>query len=659
MRRLLRVALATSALATTLISSPVQASQKEIGSPVPEIGILAQPFNILTSVNARFLLDANIRNSLDGKDTLEFLLHRRIATRDSFASIAKGEVVLGVSDSFSVALSRVSRDYAGHLQPIVPIITTEKNSSALTIAQDGVYPLTIRITDFQTKSVLSSVLTFVNKRTLSATTQNIAVSPLLRLTTPGLLKTDGIIELDNTTRESVKRTIAFLGSFTGAVTVSISPQIITALGESGVPTDQQLFLDLHNQLRRRSITTDTFAPSDPAVFAGLGLEQEFIAQLKLGESTLNRFLPGVTIQRNSWVATERLDADAVALLRDAGITNILLSDNASTDATTELPASIISHPVGTENKNISVVSHLAKLVGVGSATIAPEKNGYAVAAEAIVHGDDLVAAAMNPALVHMLISLPVSTVNQFQLMTTATKALANAPGFTLIDMAASHSVDNTTSAISFGPAPEKWNTSRVPSIQNARTELNAVSSMLSEDDTRRYTWSYLLGVGASPTLENAAAYISALRKQLRSTRRAVTVTTPEELNLSSRNGSIRIQLRNSSPENLTVRVRLNSAKLSLVDPSRIVTLSAGSTTEVVVSASTRTSGQFPVSVWVATPQGNLEVVPLITIRAKVTAIAGFGQFVSISFLLILLAWWWSHRRSARRRPPEATTVSEQ
>lgn len=659
MRRLLRVALATSALATTLISSPVQASQKEIGSPVPEIGILAQPFNILTSVNARFLLDANIRNSLDGKDTLEFLLHRRIATRDSFASIAKGEVVLGVSDSFSVALSRVSRDYAGHLQPIVPIITTEKNSSALTIAQDGVYPLTIRITDFQTKSVLSSVLTFVNKRTLSATTQNIAVSPLLRLTTPGLLRTDGIIELDNTTRESVKRTIAFLGSFTGAVTVSISPQIITALGESAVPTDQQLFLDLRNQLRRRSITTDTFAPCDPAVFAGLGLQQEFIAQLKLGESTLNRFLPGVTIQRNSWVATERLDADAVALLRDAGITNILLSDNASTDATTELPASIISHPVGTENKNISVVSHLAKLVGVGSATIAPEKNGYAVAAEAIVHGNDLVAAAMNPALVHMLISLPVSTVNQFQLMTTATKALANAPGFTLIDMAASHSVDNTTSAISFGPTPEKWNTSRVPSIQNARTELNAVSSMLSEDDTRRYTWSYLLGVGASPTLENADAYISALRKQLRATRRAVTVTTPEELNLSSRNGSIRIQLRNSSPENLTVRVRLNSAKLSLVDPSRIVTLSAGSTTEVVVSASTRTSGQFPVSVWVATPQGNLEVVPLITIRAKVTAIAGFGQFVSISFLLILLAWWWSHRRSARRDQREATTVSEQ
>jgi hypothetical protein len=60
---------------------------------------------------------------------------------------------------------------------------------------------------------------------------------------------------------------------------------------------------------------------------------------------------------------------------------------------------------------------------------------------------------------------------------------------------------------------------------------------------------------------------------------------------------------------------------------------------------------------VATPQGNLEVVPLITIRAKVTAIAGFGQFVSISFLLILLAWWWSHRRSARRDQSEATTVS--
>lgn len=56
-------------------------------------------------------------------------------------------------------------------------------------------------------------------------------------------------------------------------------------------------------------------------------------------------------------------------------------------------------------------------------------------------------------------------------------------------------------------------------------------------------------------------------------------------------------------------MRFNSAKLSLVNPSRIITLPSGSTTEVVVSATTRTSGQFPVSVWVATPQGNLEVVP--------------------------------------------------
>jgi hypothetical protein len=183
--------------------------------------------------------------------------------------------------------------------------------------------------------------------------------------------------------------------------------------------------------------------------------------------------------------------------------------------------------------------------------------------------------------------------------------------------------------------------------------------MLSEDDARRYTWAYLLGVGASPSLENASTYISALRKQLRKTRQSVTVTTPAVLNLSSRNGSIRIQIRNGSAENLTVRVRFNSAKLSLVNPSRIITLPSGSTTEVEVSATTRTSGQFPVSVWVATPQGNLEVVPLITIRAKVTAIAGFGQFVSISFLLILLAWWWSHRRSARRDKREATTVSEQ
>jgi hypothetical protein len=137
------------------------------------------------------------------------------------------------------------------------------------------------------------------------------------------------------------------------------------------------------------------------------------------------------------------------------------------------------------------------------------------------------------------------------------------------------------------------------------------------------------------------------------------VTTPGSITLSGRQGAIRIQLRNDSDQSLTVKVRMASAKLDLTQPVRLITLAAGSTTEVEVAAGTRTNGRFPISVRVTTPEGGLEVVPYITITAKVNAIAGFGQLLSISLLLIILAWWWSHWRRSRLQAATATTVSDQ
>jgi flagellar biogenesis protein FliO len=59
---------------------------------------------------------------------------------------------------------------------------------------------------------------------------------------------------------------------------------------------------------------------------------------------------------------------------------------------------------------------------------------------------------------------------------------------------------------------------------------------------------------------------------------------------------------------------------------------------------------------VSTPDGSQSVVDPITISAKVNAIAGFGQLISIVLLLVLFAWWWSNRRSARRERLNTTTV---
>jgi hypothetical protein len=180
--------------------------------------------------------------------------------------------------------------------------------------------------------------------------------------------------------------------------------------------------------------------------------------------------------------------------------------------------------------------------------------------------------------------------------------------------------------------------------------------MLGPEDARRETWPSLFSLGTSTITPSPGSYITSLRTTMRATRDAVTVTTPKSVTLSSRTGAIRIQVRNDSDQDLTVRVRLNSAKLTLTDPNRIVVLTKGGTTELNVSATTRASGAIPISIWVSTPEGGQSVVDPITISANVNAIAAYGQFVSVALLLLLFAWWWSNRRSARRERLNATTV---
>jgi hypothetical protein len=177
-------------------------------------------------------------------------------------------------------------------------------------------------------------------------------------------------------------------------------------------------------------------------------------------------------------------------------------------------------------------------------------------------------------------------------------------------------------------------------------------------DARREVWSHLFALAVSNTVVNGDNYVAGLRSLLGDVRGSVSVTTPGTITLSGRTGAIRIQIRNNSDVPLTVRVRMASAKLRLQDPVRMVKLAAGGTTEVEVEAGTRTNGRFPISIRVTTPEGNLEVVPYIRVTARMNAIAGFGQYLSLFLLVLVLLWWWTHWRRARIQKARGTTVSD-
>ena len=554
-------------------------------------------------------------------------------------------------------MSRITRDYAGHLIAVVPIVADDKQGASLSMPFDGVYPLTIRIVDSQTGDVVTSVLTFLNRRDPKLEIPVVPFSTIVSLTGPPSLSINGTSVITDKARDGVTRLIDFLTTFRSPVTISIQPEIIASFANSSLPADVGLFTKLHELLRDRTIVNTTFTPSNPSLFAAMKLSSEFIAQLKFGEKTLNRLLPGVTIHRNTWIAADNVDAPAMSVLKSAGITSVILLPSAQTLVSSERALSLLGRATKTGKEMISVVSPLSGIAQTKHAQPAgSERLAYKIAAELLVERDDLLVKKSIPSEIKMGVVASFNDAAESGAVVSATRALLQSSGFSMNDFGGTVIVNPITPAVAFAENTTSFDTSRAPSIRATRQELDATQSMLGPDDVRRETWPSLFSLGTSTITASPGKYITSLRTTMRATRDAITVTTPKSITLSSRTGAIRIQVRNDSDQDLTVRVRMTSAKLTLPDASRIVVLTKGGTTELSVSATTRTSGEIPISIWVSTPEGNKSVVDLFTISAKVNAIAGFGQLISVTILLVLFAWWWSNRRSARRERHNATTV---
>ena len=655
MPRFLRVGLALGALSVAALpSSLLAASPDAPPPPAPEIVVQEQPFLISPTTRGRFVFGAPTEVSINRNTVVDIRVHRRIASRDSFQSIANEEVEAAVIDTFTVALSRAARTASGQYIVTVPFASAFESTGSLTIPFDGIYPLSMVMRDVASDVPRARVLTFVHKVDSSVNTPKVQVSAAVRLATPVSLRGDGTVLITDKTRADTEQFIRFASSYSAPLTLSVQPELMAALAGSVDVRDTALLTQLRDVLRTRTITTSAFASLDPSLFAAIGRSEEFIDQIRFGEATVNRILPGIPLQRGTWWATHPLSTAGVDLLRRAGIVALILSPAAQRAVTSEAPLGILARPDGSATEFMSVVSVDAGVAQTLTGGAEPPSS-YRAVAELLMERDDLLKLGQTPATIRMVLSTPTGELDANGAFERAARQLA---GLSTVDMGAPQTVNANTPAVSFPTTTQHGGDARAAGMSVARAEFDATVSMTGEEDPRRIQWQSLLALGESSAVAEPNEYIAGLRTQLASTRSAVTVTTPGSITLSGRQGAIRIQLRNDSEHPLTVKVRMASAKLTLTQPVRLVTLGAGSTTEVEVAAGTRTNGRFPISVRVTTPRGNQEVVPYITITAKVNAIAGFGQLISISLLLIILAWWWSHWRRARLATASATTVSQ-
>ena len=658
--------LAASALAMLVCGAP--ATARSVGSlgaarpgaptfgQVEEIGIASQPFHVVSPVNARFSLQ--LPASVTSDATMQFLLQRRVANRDSFRAIADRFAEPGVIDTVTIAVRRgVVSGSATSFDVLLNLV--DKGTNALTMPQPGVYPLVIRAVGAD-GALQASVLTFLDRRDATVSATGTPVSVIGILQGPVSHMTDGTIAIDDTTRVIVQQFIEFLRSTRSPLTLQVQPELIEAFATSPDVMDNQQFEQLRAELNGRSIVTSTYLPIDASTMVHDNLSQEFTQQLRLGESVLSKYLPGTVLHRGTWIAAQSIDTPTLEVLRGLGLTTLVLLPGAAGAVEHETSPEILARPSGAANRSTGVLTVDEPLAStIDNAGNDSVRLGVRIAAELLTGRDDLVARGTVESDVRMVVASSFGDVLDGNALAQAIGFLSTSAGMSVQDLGGQAVVNERHPVVNFPKTVDRSLGGLRAAIAQARNELTAIGAMLPQDDERRAWWAGALAAASSDNTSNPAEYVDALRSDMRRVTGAVSLVTPSSITLSSRSGAIRLQIRNNDTAPLTVRVRVSSPKISFTSLPSATQLAPGGTTEVSVPVRARSNGRFSVTIRVVTPNGRVQVVSPGVISVRVTSVAGLGQLVSITLLLVILAWWWSHHRRSLRDEDEDSTVASQ
>jgi hypothetical protein len=177
-------------------------------------------------------------------------------------------------------------------------------------------------------------------------------------------------------------------------------------------------------------------------------------------------------------------------------------------------------------------------------------------------------------------------------------------------------------------------------VVDVRDELDAIDRAL------------LVAESADLTADAHADYVRSVRERITAAAGRVQVRG-SSARLTAREGTIPLTLVNDNDFPVQVDVEIEADKLEFTDGSvgrqviRSLVLDANRTTTQVIPVKARTSGAFPLTVTLRSPDGQLQLgATRFTVTSTVAS--GVGLMLSIGAGLFLALWWGSHWRTVRR-----------
>lgn len=652
MKRLLAVACA--AAATVFASGGWSAAPPRAVAATANLTVMQQGFTIIGDTAWRVVVD--IEGADSDKLNIDVVSHRRVDTRAELADALAGRLPDQL-DRLRFSLADVPRNDAGRRILNVPTVANTSAPENLLFGTSGVYPVVIELRAGE--GLLGSTTTFIHRLDTDD-----AVSAGI----DGALRVMNVAALSSAPARTASGESVVSPQFSAQLTDLVesygdepSGAFVSLQADQAAIAGAEAFSALRAEADRHTFAATSFVPLNPGAMAEVGLGELFASQLRAGEDAITAAI-GTTPDRGVIVVDDRLNANGAVLLRDVGVRGAILTPRAvDTSGFRGLVDSALTYRARAADGSTLLVQGIDDVYAaqLADATRSPLARAVLVSAGLVLQRESLLGMGKDLGLVMVALGTEDGRPADSAVLQQLFRLVGSNPVLALAAQPRPAATETSGDVLDLSPGADTTLERTKILVDDLTPRVNNTISMLGDTDPRRNDWPAMLTTMLSSRTDPVLN--AALEKNLRSAIRGVlgSLDLPAAANftLSSRKAELRLQVRNSSDTTLRTVVRFRSAKLKFTEPRQLVEVPANASAEVVMAVEARSNGRFPVTVQLLTPRGDLSLGEPVTITASVSAIAGLGQVVTATALLVLLTWWAHNWRSRRRRALETAVAT--
>lgn len=560
----------------------------------------------------------------------------------------------------------------GHLTIRVPTETRTRTADALQFAQPGIHPVVVEVRRADvTEGVLVTFVDRLGSSPAPSADDGLAVGLVIAPTITATATDTGAVVLDPAARAGLSRLADALAAVDDALAVGgkgpipVMVQLDPSALESLAATDATGAQRLARLLGRVDLVATPNVPLDPSSAVAADQSLVYARLVDEGVEVVSRTTSGSTPARAMVVGTSPLSRGGAELLAATDTELVVLPYDlyASLDGSLGLftDTSLAIAVDGLDLRAGVIDPSFAELLDEPGDTSAAAAIG--IAAEIVLIADGLRQADQLDGHALLLATTDLDTPDPrllghvVDLLADARHVRLTSP-LELADTLTTMDVEGRPVSVTLPgsvPPPSGYDPAvRGPLADAVRADSTAVASMLPDTDARRTEWATTadLMVSTIVTDDTAAGLARTIRAELDQIRGCVVPPERFSFTLTGRTSTIPFQIGNRCDVPVTVRVQLDSPKISFPDGEQLVELAPGTDTEVRARAVARTNGRSSVFLRLLTPASggaSQAVAPEVVLTARVQTLAGVGQLLFGTLVLVVAAWWLRHWRDTRRR----------